>query len=163
MFTMANIICSGCGNLIDGNEKYCPVCGKATAASAANTPPAPQAPPAATPYPPVYSPQPQYIPAPNYDGKSGKGLGWITFLKVMLWILFALMEITTLVYVVAAANYFRYHGALIGFLIFLGGTLISFLTLAGGMVALNNATNLRSIATNTAKTVGLLEEIKRKQ
>ena len=43
-------------------------------------------------------------------------------------------------------------------LCFFGSILLAFITVAGGMIALNNATNLRSIAMNTAITVELLQK-----
>lgn len=106
--------------------------------------------------PPVYPQQP--MPVNEFSGKTGKGMGWIVFMRVILWIIFAGMVIAGLV---AGVNVFDYD-ELMGIVYILGGILSAFIVVAGGMIALNNATNLRSIAMNTAKTVELLQHIKRK-
>ena len=107
--------------------------------------------------PPVYPQQPA-VPSYEFNGKTGKGMGWIVFMRVILWIIFAGMVIAGLV---AGVNVFDYD-ELMGIAYILGGILSAFIVVAGGMIALNNATNLRSIAMNTAKTVELLQHIKRK-
>lgn len=106
--------------------------------------------------PPVYPQQ----PAPVYDfgGKTGKGMGWIVFMRVILWIIFAGMVVAGAVFGIEVFD----HDELMGIAYILGGILSAFIVVAGGMIALNNATNLRSIAMNTAKTVELLQDIKRK-
>ena len=106
--------------------------------------------------PPVYPQQP--MPVNEFSGKTGKGMGWIVFMRVILWIIFAGMVIAGLV---AGVNAFDYD-ELMGIVYILSGILSAFIVVAGGMIALNNATNLRSIAMNTAKTVELLQHIKRK-
>ena len=87
-------------------------------------------------------------------------MGWIVFMRVILWIIFAGIVITGLVYGIKMFDY--RDGELYGILCILSSVLTAFIVVAGGMIALNNATNLRSIAMNTAKTVELLQEIKRK-
>ena len=98
------------------------------------------------------------MPVNEFSGKTGKGMGWIVFMRVILWIIFAGMVIAGLV---AGVNAFDYD-ELMGIVYILSGILSAFIVVAGGMIALNNATNLRSIAMNTAKTVELLQHIKRK-
>ena len=107
--------------------------------------------------PPVYPQQPA-VPSNEFTGKTGKGMGWIVFMRVILWIIFAGMVITGVVMAIEIIDY----DVLIAVGYILGSVLSAFIIVAGGMIALNNATNLRSIAMNTAKTVELLQQIKRK-
>ena len=168
---MALITCPRCGKLIEGKEAFCPYCGASTknaaAAPAAQPNPTAQkqsyAPPTYTPpvnqgyAPPAYPQQPP-VQSYEFSGKTGKGMGWIVFMRVILWVIFAGMIIAGIVLGVECFDYDEE----IGLLYILGGILSAFITVAGGMIALNNATNLRSIAMNTAKTVELLQELERK-
>lgn len=124
--------------------------------------PQPQAVPVYTnpSYAPPVHPQQPIAPSYEFSGKTGKGMGWIVFMRVILWIVFAGIVITGLVYGIRMFDY--RDGELYGILCILSSVLTAFIVVAGGMIALNNATNLRSIAMNTAKTVELLQEIKRK-
>ena len=106
--------------------------------------------------PPAYPQQP--MPVNEFSGKTGKGMGWIVFMRVILWIIFAGMVIAGLVMGIEIFD----HDELMAIVYILGSVLSAFIIVAGGMIALNNATNLRSIAMNTAKTVELLQQIKRK-
>lgn len=146
---MEMVICSKCGKSVEGNVAFCRECG------APLKPAAPQRP---TP-PPVYAnptvpypPQPAYAPA----SKTGKGMGWIVFLRVILWVIFAAFVIIGFALGVEIMDW----EPGIGLLYIFGGILAGFLTVASGMVALNNATNLRTIANNTAKTVDLLQKMR---
>lgn len=185
---MAMIVCSNCGKYINGDEAFCPYCGTSTKQETAKPqqpnvpqqlrqsvpqqPNVPQQPRQSAPQPqavPVYT-NPSYAPpvhpqqpiAPSYEfsGKTGKGMGWIVFMRVILWIVFAGIVITGVVYGIRMFDY--RDGELYGILCILSSVLTAFIVVAGGMIALNNATNLRSIAMNTAKTVELLQEMKRK-
>lgn len=168
---MALITCPSCGKLMEGKEAFCPYCGASTknAAGAPSAQPNPTvqeksyAPPIYTPpvnqsyAPPVY---PQQPPVQSYDfsGKTGKGMGWIVFMRVILWIIFAAIII---VGIGRGIEYFDYNAG-VALVQILTSILMAFIVVAGGMIALNNATNLRSIAMNTAKTVELLQELKKK-
>lgn len=174
---MAMIVCPGCGKYISGDEAFCPYCGKSTKPEKAQqqsvpqqqsapqqrqSAPQPQAIPVYTNpgyVPPVYPQQPA-VPSNEFTGKTGKGMGWIVFMRVILWIIFAGMVISGVVYGIEMFNY--RDGELLGIACILGSIFSAFIVVAGGMIALNNATNLRSIAMNTAKTVELLQQIKRK-
>ena len=170
--TMKMIPCSGCGKIINGEEAFCPYCGTSTKGDAVpqdtqqhTSAQQPYTAPIGTPpvspsyVPPVYPQQPA-APSYEFSGKTGKGMGWIVFMRVILWIIFAGIVITGLVYGIKMFDY--RDGELYGILCILSSVLTAFIVVAGGMIALNNATNLRSIAMNTAKTVELLQEIKRK-
>lgn len=188
---MAMITCTKCGNQINGDEAFCPYCGisiqsmndqpeapqSAPQPQAPQSAPQPQAPQSAsqpwayqsapqswappvyanpTYAPPVYAPQPR-MSGERYVGKTGKGMGWIVFMRVILWIAFA----GIIVYgVVMGMELFDYD-EMLALAYILGGIFTAFITVAGGMIMLNNATNLRSIATNTAKTVELLQDLRR--
>ncbi|MGM9523394.1 MAG: zinc-ribbon domain-containing protein [Faecousia sp.] len=186
---MAMIVCPSCGKYINGDEAFCPYCGTLTKPEKAqqnalqqqsapqNAPQqqrtpqnAPQQPRQSAPQPqavPVYT-NPSYAPpvnaqqpaAPSYEfnGKTGKGMGWIVFMRVILWIIFAGMVIAGLVVGIEVFD----RDEVMAIVYILGSVLSAFIIVAGGMIALNNATNLRSIAMNTAKTVELLQQIKRK-
>ena len=172
---MAMIVCPGCGKYISGDEAFCPYCGKSTKPEKAQqqsvpqqqsapqqrqSAPQPQAIPVYTNpgyVPPVYPQQPA-VPSYEFNGKTGKGMGWIVFMRVILWIIFAGMVIAGVVMAIEIIDY----DVLIAVAYILGSVLSAFIIVAGGMIALNNATNLRSIAMNTAKTVELLQQIKRK-
>ena len=103
-----------------------------------------------------YQPNPVFY---QKTGKTGKGMGWIVFLRVILWIMFAAIVITGIV----LAIQWLYWEPLMSVLYFFGSILLAFITVAGGMIALNNATNLRSIAMNTALTVELLQKQENKK
>ncbi|MGM9554222.1 MAG: zinc ribbon domain-containing protein [Faecousia sp.] len=177
------IVCSSCGKYISGDEAFCPYCGKSTkpekvqqqsapqqqsvpqqqsAPQQRQSAPQPQAVPVYTnpSYPQPAYPQQPAAPSNEFSGKTGKGMGWIVFMRVILWIIFAGIVITGVVYGIEMFGY--RDGELYGILCILSSVLAGFIVVAGGMIALNNATNLRSIAMNTAKTVELLQQIKRK-
>lgn len=189
---MAMIVCKKCGNQVSSDAAFCRFCGapvepaeppkapeeqpsaqEAPKAAPQAAPQQPKTPPVNPGYvppvnpgyvppvnpgyaPPVYPQQPMTVN--EFSGKTGKGMGWIVFMRVILWIIFAGMVIAGLV---AGVNAFDYD-ELMGIVYILSGILSAFIVVAGGMIALNNATNLRSIAMNTAKTVELLQHIKRK-
>lgn len=129
--------------------------------------------------PQYQQPQPQYQPPQYYapqpkPANRGKGGGWIGFLRVMAWILFAVEELAFVITGIAmmagarvANSYFGYSytnwGAIFGGLgIIAGGTLMAFIMIAGINVALDMAMNTARTATNTAKLVEKLEEIEKK-
>lgn len=181
---MATIRCSQCGNTYDSENAFCTNCGQATAKSreAQKAPEAPQtqsAPRQSAPQPGTYQQRPQQtqsVPyqtaqqAPNYgqqyrpypmsaQGKVGGGFGWIVFMRVILWIFFGLILLASLVsgvQLMAEGD----EGILIGFLVMLGGTLVAFLSVAMGMISLNNASNLHKIATNSAH---ILDELRNRK
>lgn len=89
-------------------------------------------------------PQYQYLPQLQH----GRGGGWIMFLRVFLWIEFALVIAGG---VVVFALYLRGERALEGILILIGSVLLAFLSVAVGMVLLDAAQNLRSLTDNSAQ------------
>lgn len=157
---MERIFCPACGESVEADGTFCPSCGKPLQQQSE---PAWQAPPA----PDFNNQQPNYgnayvpQPGPMYEagGKTGKGMGWIVFMRVILWLVFAGIVISGLVLGVEVMDY----EAELGLAYIFGSILTGFLVVAGGMIALNNATNLRSIAMNTAKTVEILQEIRREK
>lgn len=168
---MEKRICSGCGRELTQEQDFCPDCGSPAKAVPQSAPAAqePSAPPRqeipVRPAPPSYPQSPyqqapyQQMPAVALTGKTGKGMGWIVFLRVILWVLFAAIVITS--FVLAAPVF--YASPAMAALIVLCGILTGFVVVAGGMIALNNATNLRSIAKNTALTVELLQRLNNKK
>ncbi len=168
---MEKRICSGCGRELTQEQDFCPDCGSPAKAVPQSAPSAqePSAPPRqeipVRPAPPSYPQSPyqqapyQQMPAVALTGKTGKGMGWIVFLRVILWVLFAAIVITS--FVLAAPVF--YASPAMAALIVLCGILTGFVVVAGGMIALNNATNLRSIAKNTALTVELLQRLNNKK
>lgn len=102
----------------------------------------------------------QYRPyAAPVQGKVGGGFGWIVFLRVILWIFFGLIMLSALI---AGVEFMSWgdEGVLIGFATILGGALVAFLTVACGMISLNNASNIHKIATNSAR---ILDELQRRK
>lgn len=122
--------------------------------------------------PQYQQPQPQYQPPQYYapqpkPANRGKGGGWIGFLRVMAWILFAIVELTALVggyMLMSTGHYWGVNwGAIFGGLgVIAGGTLTAFIMIAGINVALDMAMNTARTATNTAKLVEKIEEIEKK-
>lgn len=155
---MEMVTCSRCGKRVEGNVAFCHECGAPL--KAAPTRPTPPPTYAASPAP---QPQPQPRPQPaaaQSAVKTGTGMGWIVFLRVLLWISFAGCVICGIVFGTMAMNY----GAVgEGFLAILLGIFVGFLVIAGGMISLNNAENLHTIASNTAKTVDLLQRMQREK
>lgn len=144
---MAIINCSKCGNAYDSANSYCPFCGQQTV----QVPPTQEAPQC-----PSYPQQVPYYTAPSH-GKTGSGFGWIVFMRVILWIVFAGIVVSALIIGIGLLG--RRRTQLEGILVILGGILTAFITIAAGMIALNNASNLNKIATNSAK---ILDELQKK-
>lgn len=155
---MEMVTCANCGKQVEGNVAFCRECGAPLKAA----PTRPTTPPPVYTNPAAPQPYPQNAPMPAYEpaAKTGKGMGWIVFLRVILWIVFAACVISGLSLGIQAMDF---GDTGIGFLFILGGILVGFMAVASGMVALNNATNLRTIASNTAKTVELLQKMKREK
>ncbi len=92
-----------------------------------------------------------YVP---YRAKGGKGGGWIGFLRVFLWIWFGLVCLFGVIVCVGWIDI----NPVIGFLCFLGCVLVAFLSVAGGMVALDACVNIKRCATNSARILDLLQK-----
>lgn len=148
---MAIINCSKCGNSYDSANSYCPFCGQQTV----QVPPTQEAPQC-----PSYPQQVPYYTAPS-QGKTGTGFGWIVFMRVILWIVFGAIVVASLIVGIRMMSFSRYFGGMAweGMLVIFGGILTAFITIAAGMIALNNASNLNKIATNSAK---ILDELQKK-
>ena len=144
--------------------------------SSATPPPPPPPPPAGSYTPPAggytppnggYTPpaggyyNPGKYSPPYTGGKFGKGGGWIGFLRVFLWIWFGLICLAGLIgfFGSTAAGG---KGALLGLLILAAAVLIAFLSVAGGMVALDAAANINRCATNSARILELLQQQQKK-
>lgn len=102
----------------------------------------------------------RYTPPPYAAGKFGKGGGWIGFLRVFLWVWFGLICLAGLIgfFGSTAAGG---AGALLGLLFLAAAVLIAFLSVAGGMVALDAAANIHRCATNSARILELLQQQKK--
>ncbi len=87
-------------------------------------------------------------------GERGSGMSWIVFMRVVLWFAFALLVIA---FVGRGIWMISYDLVFQGVGVILGGVLVSFIAVGGGMVALNNAGNNRKTANNTAKILQLLQ------
>ncbi len=118
-----------------------------------------------------YQPQ-QYAYVPQQPANRGKGGGWIGFLRVMAWILFAVMELMFIIGgigLMVAGGYINgtyYYGGgeavFAGLAIIVVGTLMSFLMIAAINVSLDAAQNIRRTATSTAEMNERLANIERK-
>lgn len=126
---MAIISCSKCGNAFDDANDSCPFCG-----TKPNEPTDPE----------------RFEP-----GAAGGGFGWIVFMRVILWFVFGMILFSSLIggIVLMAGKTWPF-----GILAIFGGVLLAFIAIAGGMIALNNASNLHKIATNTAR---ILDEMQK--
>lgn len=133
------------------------------------------------PYQPQYQSyqQPQYqgytpYYAPQKPANRGKGGGWIGFLRVMAWIVFALVELLVIIggigvmmggnFVINGSYSYIYGGTaiMIGLLTIVVGTFFAFLMIAAINVYLDMAMNTARTATNTAKLAEKVEEINNK-
>jgi uncharacterized membrane protein len=110
----------------------------------------------------TYAPPPPtggYAPPP-VRSTGGKGGGWIGFLRVFLWIWFAVICLFGLV-VFSFAAVQGGTAAAWGLLTLVVSVLIGFLSIAAGMVALDACANLSRCATNSARILDLLQEQKK--
>lgn len=110
--------------------------------------------------PPYYAPQPKLV-------NRGKGGGWIGFLRVMAWVMFAVIELAALVggiMLMSTGHYWGVNWATIfsGLGIIVGGTLMAFIMIASINVALDMAMNTARTATNTAQLVEKVENLEKK-
>lgn len=164
---MQTINCRICGKEIAAGSTFCPYCGMGQAEEHGVE--APQwAPPVENASPVRFSPSveksklPPINPADQYrpqvHGKSRSSAGWILFLRVLLWIFFGIMMLGTIgaVVVMVQDGDSDLLPAALG--IFLGGTFVSFLTVSAGMIALNNADNIRKTTDNTEMIIDLLRK-----
>ena len=107
----------------------------------------------------------QYAPPAAGKAADGKGGGWIAFLRVFLWIWFALLCLAGVALCISAfyaASQTRRGGEemiLAGIGSLVGCVLMAFLSVAGGMVALDAAANIKRCASNSAR---ILEELQKK-
>lgn len=181
-------VCPVCGSKVEQDNAFCPVCG--CRLSQNNSGPGTQAdettkfeePEASRNFygasgagqrpaaPPPWSsdgsgasrvpPYSQYPSYSSYPPRRQPGHGWITFLRVFIWVMFAALILLGCYYTVLLIQVRRSFGWVL--LMFLGSALVATLVLAAGMVGLNCAENLYDIAENTRKTNELLEELRRK-
>lgn len=126
-----------------------------------------QQPPYHQGYTPYYVPQQQ-------PANRGKGGGWIGFLRVMAWIMFAIYELLIVIgsiAIMAGGNFtingsytYLYGGTaiMVGILVLIIGSFFAFLMIAAINVYLDMAMNTARTATNTAKLAEKVEEIEKK-
>ena len=103
-----------------------------------------------------YAPPPPQAPV-YIDGLEGKGAGWIGLLRVILWIYFGLICLVGLVLFVGFSAVGG-PGFLAGLLALAGCVLLAFVSVAGGMVALDAAQNIRRTAINSARILEMLNK-----
>lgn len=165
---MNETICPGCGNPVEQGTAFCPYCGTRVTHNDAE----PEASQNSSrnqrqSVPPTWSSErqdpyrmPPYASYPSYAPQRQPGHGWITFLRVFIWIMFAAIVLLGCYYTVLLIQVRRSFGWVL--LMFLSCGLIATLILAAGMVGLNCAEHLYDIAQNTRRTNELLEELRRK-
>lgn len=130
-------------------------------------------------YQPYQQPQyhqgytPYYVPQ-QQPANRGKGGGWIGFLRVMAWIMFAIYELLIVIgsiAIMAGGNFtingsytYLYGGTaiMVGILVLIIGSFFAFLMIAAINVYLDMAMNTARTATNTAKLAEKVEEIEKK-
>lgn len=130
-------------------------------------------------YQPYQQPQYQQGYAPYYAPQQklanrGKGGGWIGFLRVMAWIMFAIYELLIVIgsigimvggnFTINGSYTYLYGGTaiMVGMLVLIIGSFLMFLMIAAINVYLDMAMNTARTATNTAKLVEKVEEIEKK-
>lgn len=104
-----------------------------------------------------------YTPPPSTPaGRTGRGGGWIMLLRVFLWLLFSAI---CLVGVILCMQFFheasRYNSSeciLAGLGCLIGCVFLAFVTVAGGMIALDAAQNIRRCAINSSNILNLLNQ-----
>lgn len=132
--------------------------------------------------------QPQYqqpsYQAPNYQppyyapqqklANRGKGGGWIGFLRVMAWIMFAIYELLIVIgsigimvggsFTINGSYTYLYGGTaiMVGMLVLIIGSFLMFLMIAAINVYLDMAMNTARTATNTAQLVEKVENLEKK-
>ena len=119
---------------------------------------------------PVYSQtyqMPPQTPTTYTTGERGSGGGWIGFMRVMSWMLFAIIEISVLIggFFLIVQGFDSWRGGEMiasGIGMLIGGTLAAFLMIAGVQIMLDMAVNMKRTASNTANALGKLDEISKK-
>ena len=158
---MAKRACYACKQLIEYSENFCPYCGTST-----STMPKPISQGATLA---IFAKKENGKPADKIQkrenrikGKRGKGIGWIALVRIFCWIFLAVMLIGSLIFGIGVAMSGWTDSGILDILCGIAalavGVLISFWSVASGMIALNNAENLRRIAINTEKTVEILSK-----
>ncbi len=160
---METKICPNCQSEVAVEAVYCTVCGMPQANRAEAYPPEPtpqQWPRQEVQHAPPEQQQKKSKPAQvRYHAENGTGMGWIVFMRVILWILFSTVVIGA---VVRAIVMFSQDLVLDGIMTILIAVLAAFVVIGGGMVALNSASNSRKTANNTAKILQFLQEQSKK-
>lgn len=167
--------CKNCGATMENEMVFCSKCGirqdpapDATVllgSGGSQRPAGPDLPPRASapniPPRPSVSNVPPRPSAPAYPaapavrvGDTGRGGGWIMFLRILLWFVFSAVCLTG-AYLAAEAFRFDQMAALS---ILAVSVLLAFTLVAGGMVALDSAQNIRRCAINSANILDLLNQ-----
>lgn len=172
---MAIVFCPACGKKINTEDgKYCPACGKLAvteaeeAAASVTTGKAQEEQPPETAAEQMQqdteSTAQMEFPAmeeagaarPPMPALSQSGYGWISFMRMVLWNLFSLLALASFI---AGCVLIAKRGSVsVGLGVMLGGTLLAFITIAGGMILLDNAINLDRLARNSEKILKLLQK-----
>ena len=143
-------MCVRCGAEVPQGKRWCPQCGEDQFAAQQPVQPDPMMNPV-TPPPPAYGARGRGYVRPTTTGANG----WTTPMKILLWIVFALFCIAGLMTFIRAADA---DEAGIGFVMFLISVIVGYFMVAGGMIMLNAAEDLRVCAKNTEKLVDLIQD-----
>lgn len=120
---------------------------------------------------PTPQPRPQQPPVqyqPVSPDRHGKGGGWISFMRVLAWVMFTVLELAVLIsgVVLIIHGFNSYYASdeqiVAGIITIIVGTFMAFVMAAGMMIVLDLAKNVSRIASNTADTNAKLDAISRK-
>lgn len=158
------MICQNCGANIENGAAVCPNCG------------------AQQNIPDINAQRTVVIPPPNlgqnktYTVKKGKGMGWITFARVMLWLSFAGIILTGIIMgiavmtggALAAIPGNTYAGAAIsgaaavvaGIFIIIMSIVLAFAAVCYGFILLDACTNLANINDNLSELINITADNK---
>ncbi len=157
--------CKNCGAVMENEMSFCSKCGMKQPEEGGAAPAGRPGPgPASAPVPPApprsYPAGPSYPPAPSVRmGDTGRGAGWIMFLRVLLWIVFGGICLLGLALAMPLFQYSSYGAdPMVGLGIIVGSVLIAFTVVAAGMVSLDAAQNIRRCAINSANVLDLLNQ-----
>lgn len=157
--SMAQLPCIKCGRIFDSTLGRCSHCGHpipTTEEDFAEAPAPSLAEPAAAAARPVSPPKRSVSALSSASGKSGRGYGWISFMRVMLWILFGTIAFAALAgaVILSLMDSRMLLLSIAGFVLLI---FLDFLLIAGGMIKLNNAENFARTADNTAMFLDRLD------
>ena len=165
------MICQNCGANIENGAAVCPSCGAPLTTRAAQ----PQNGFENNAQRNVVMPPPNFGQNKTYTVKKGKGIGWITFAKVMLWLAFAGIILCGLIVGIAvmsagslSAGIGNELGADIngpaavaaGIFIIFGSVVLAFVAVCYGFILLDACTNLVNMNDNLAELITITADSK---